>query len=233
MLVAILSDTHDNVASTQAALALLKPLKPDVYLHAGDLVSPGMLEYFVGLPLHFVFGNNETEHGAIRARAAAAGLGAAGGAVAMHCHETLAELEFDGKRLAMLHGDDGRLLRELVASGKYQYVIHGHTHVRRDERVGETRIINPGALQRTRQKSVALLDVAAEATLSRRPQPPRRSSTKAHPTALWPNRWFSHRPTYRVVGPPAHPRKMIKTTYASRPRSTPAWVWRRRSRWRS
>ena len=161
MLLAILSDTHDNVANTRAALELLRPLKADVYLHAGDLVSPEMLDYFAGLPLHFVFGNNEVEHAAIRAKAKAAAVGGAGG-VGMQCHETLADVELAGVRLAMLHGDDGGLLRKLVASGNYRYVIHGHTHVRRDERVGKTRIINPGALHRARQKSVAFLDTATD-----------------------------------------------------------------------
>ena len=43
MLLALLSDTHDNVPATLAALRLLAPHKPDLYLHAGDLVSPEML----------------------------------------------------------------------------------------------------------------------------------------------------------------------------------------------
>ena len=42
-------------------------------------------------------------------------------------------------------------------------MVHGHTHVRRDERIGvgggkTVRVINPGALQRAREKSVAVLD---------------------------------------------------------------------------
>jgi hypothetical protein len=34
--------------------------------------------------------------------------------------------------------------------------------VRRDERVGKTRLINPGALHRTPQRSVAVLDTATD-----------------------------------------------------------------------
>jgi uncharacterized protein len=154
MLLALLSDTHDNVRATQAALALLQPLHPAAYLHAGDLVDPAMLAHFAGLaPFHFVFGNNEYDHAALRALASSLNL---------HCHGDLADLTFAGKRLAMLHGDDDALFSRLVRSGDYAYIIHGHTHARHDARVGPTRIISPGALHRAKHKSVALLNVATD-----------------------------------------------------------------------
>jgi predicted phosphodiesterase len=37
-------------------------------------------------------------------------------------------------------------------------LLQGHTHVRADERVGTVRVINPGALHRAAQKTVATLD---------------------------------------------------------------------------
>ena len=154
MIVALLSDTHDNAATTVAALALFAEHRPEIYLHAGDLVSPEMLAYFEGLPFHFVFGNNEYDHATLRSKAKSLDL---------ECHGNVAELTFDGKRLVMLHGHEGALMHKLILEGRYDYVIHGHTHVRRDERVGRTRIINPGALQRARTKSVALLDTSTDA----------------------------------------------------------------------
>jgi predicted phosphodiesterase len=115
-----------------------------------------MLDLFAGLPFHFVFGNNEYDLPAIRSRAKALDL---------HCHNHFADLSFDNKRFAILHGHDhplmSRLLRPVPATVKpFDYIIHGHTHVRRDERVGRSRIINPGALHRARTKSLALLDTA-------------------------------------------------------------------------
>jgi putative phosphoesterase len=151
MLLALLSDTHDNEAMTRAALALLKPYKPEAYLHAGDLVSPSMLGLFAGLPFHFVYGNNEWDLTTLKSRARAEG---------MHCHEMAADLVFAGKRIAIVHGHEQGRLERLCHSGDYAYVIHGHTHVRKDVRVGTTRVINPGAVHRARVKSVALLDVA-------------------------------------------------------------------------
>jgi putative phosphoesterase len=170
MLLALLSDTHDNQSSTRAALELLRPHGPSAYLHAGDLVSPEMLDLFAGLPFHFVFGNNEYDHAALRSRARAESL---------HCHDDLADLTISGMRIALLHGHEQSRLHQLAHAGRYHYVIHGHTHVRRDERVAgpsgfakgasssanigfTTRLINPGALHRARVRSVALLDLSTD-----------------------------------------------------------------------
>lgn len=157
MLLALLSDSHDHAAAIKTALALLAPHKPDAYLHAGDLVSPDMLFHFAGIgPFHFVFGNNEFDHAALRSQAVALNL---------FCHGHFADLSFAGKRLALLHGHDAALFHRLAASGQYHYIIHGHSHLCRDTRLpapSPTRIINPGALFRAKTKSVALLDVASD-----------------------------------------------------------------------
>src|ERR1700742_4326967 len=125
MLLALLSDTHDHVANTFAALSLLAPYKPDVYLHAGDIVSPDMLRHFAGVPFHFVFGNNEYDLAAIRSRTKA---------FELQCHGYLAELTFNNKRIALLHGHDSDLMQKMLLSDSFDYLVHGHTHVRRDEK---------------------------------------------------------------------------------------------------
>ena len=154
MLLALLADTHDNHMDTQAALRLLATHKPDAYLHAGDLVSPAMLGLFAGLPFHFVFGNNEFDHATLRAKAKALNL---------TCHDHVAQLTFGSKRIAIIHGHDHALLQTLsTATPSFDYIISGHTHVRRDLRINATRHINPGALHRTKSKSVALLHLPTD-----------------------------------------------------------------------
>ena len=49
-------------------------------------------------------------------------------------------------------------MAHVLNAQEHDYLLHGHTHVRRDERVGKVRIINPGALHRAREKTVAVLD---------------------------------------------------------------------------
>src|SRR6185369_15443161 len=115
MLLALLSDTHDNVVTTMAALDLLAPHRPDAYLHAGDLVSPSMLDLFKGLPFHFVFGNNEYDHAELRSRALAHNL---------NCLGECGDLTLAGARICITHGHDRHLPKSLAA-GHYRYIIHG------------------------------------------------------------------------------------------------------------
>jgi predicted phosphodiesterase len=69
--------------------------------------------------------------------------------------------QIDGVPVAATHGHQGDQLQAFIRSGRYDYVFHGHTHRRRDERVGDTRVINPGALGGVRyeNRSVAILDL--------------------------------------------------------------------------
>ncbi|MEJ2150393.1 MAG: metallophosphoesterase family protein [Chloroflexota bacterium] len=73
-------------------------------------------------------------------------------------------MELDGKRIAVCHGDDLAQLDEFIHSGIYHYVLHGHTHRRRDEMVGQTRVINPGALggRQAESRSICLLDLSTD-----------------------------------------------------------------------
>ena len=61
----------------------------------------------------------------------------------------------------MIHGDNEEALANLITSGRYAYVFHGHTHRRRDQMVGHTRAINPGALggRRWQSRSFCILDL--------------------------------------------------------------------------
>src|SRR5206468_3508718 len=80
----------------------------------------------------------------------------------VRCLREFGELELDGKRIAVTHGDDARLLKQLMLQQRHDYLLLGHTHVKRDQRVGTMRIINPGALYRAAEKTVAVLDLASD-----------------------------------------------------------------------
>jgi hypothetical protein len=75
------------------------------------------------------------------------------------CRGDFAELQLDGKHIAVTHGHDHQIMWRILADTSYDYLLHGHTHVASDNRVGPLRIINPGALHRASRKSVALLDL--------------------------------------------------------------------------
>ncbi len=65
-------------------------------------------------------------------------------------------LERGGKTFYLIHIAPTR-------SPGTDFLLHGHTHVPRDEMVGATRVLNPGAIQRANPKTWAWL-VVDEAT---------------------------------------------------------------------
>jgi putative phosphoesterase len=149
MKIAIVSDTHSRYHTVEAALKLIEERGVELVLHCGDIDDADTVWLFPGTT-HFVFGNCDTERASVRQ--AVYGIGAT-------LHEPFGQLELDGVKLAFVHGDDSGLLRQLIDGGEYAYVFHGHTHQRRDERVGPTRVINPGALHRAAVKTFAVLDL--------------------------------------------------------------------------
>ena len=149
VIVGILSDTHDRVDAMAAGMATLRSRGAEFFVHCGDVGSERVLDHLAGVPAAFVFGNTDWDRAALARYAAHIGVA---------CHPSLADLELGGKKIAVTHGDDFKLKQRVLAEQRHDYLLHGHTHVRADETVGRTRVINPGALHRAKEKSVATLD---------------------------------------------------------------------------
>jgi uncharacterized protein len=149
MKVGIISDTHDQVARTSRAVALLIEEGAEVLVHCGDLTGPRVVYECGGLPSYYVFGNNDfDEKGLRRAMAAVQGVCLGYGGL----------VELGGKRIAVTHGDLAKEVTRLV-DGSPDYLLHGHTHMAADRRDGGVRWINPGALHRADSWTVAVLDL--------------------------------------------------------------------------
>jgi putative phosphoesterase len=154
MIVGILSDTHDRLPATRAAVELLRTRGAEFLIHCGDVGGEQIIDQLAGdVPSAFVFGNNDWDTRGLQRYAAELGI---------QCLGAADELELGGKTFYVTHGDDFRALRTAIESQRYDYVLHGHTHVRRDDRVGRTRIINPGAMHRAKEKTVALLNTDSD-----------------------------------------------------------------------
>jgi|SRR5579864_2965063 len=153
MIVGILSDTHDRADAMKAAVHLLTGRGAQYLIHCGDVGAPALLDHLAGLRAGFVWGNNDWDRAALQNYARAIGV---------TCFGSLGEPELGGKKFAVIHGDDFNLRRRLLTEQRHDYLLQGHTHVRRDERIGTVRCINPGALYRAREKTVALLDTVVD-----------------------------------------------------------------------
>jgi uncharacterized protein len=153
VIIGILSDTHDHADAMSAALQILADAGSTFYIHCGDIGSEFCIDLLAGLPCAFVFGNTDDDR---------AGLARYAQEIDVPCFGNYADLTLDGKRVAVTHGDDNKLKQRLLSAQQHDYFLQGHTHVRADERIGRTRVINPGALQRAAIKTVATLDIAQD-----------------------------------------------------------------------
>ena len=148
MQIAVISDTHGHVENTQKAVRRLETLELDAVLHCGDIGSAAIVPLFATWPTHFVFGNVDGEHDQLRAVIESAG---------QTCHGRFGELDFEGKRIALLHSDDGRRFQETIFSGDYDLVCHGHTHIADLRTEDDTIVLNPGAIYRATPHSFAVV----------------------------------------------------------------------------
>ncbi len=150
-MIGIISDTHDNTDNVQKAVEIFKKSNVDFVIHCGDLCAPVTIRYFEGLVVHFVKGNVDGAGENIKRF-----LEEMGG----FYYDRILEMEYEGKRIAALHYNE-MILKQMIDSQKYDYIFHGHTHRIRDERIGRTRIINPGThyLAHKENHYIVLLDV--------------------------------------------------------------------------
>ena len=153
MIIGILSDTHDRAEWMAAGLRALQQGGATFFIHCGDIGGEACVDLLAGLPSAFVFGNTDFDR---------AGLARYAASIDVACYGNFGDLELDGKRFAVLHGDDARLKQRLLTAQEHDYLFQGHTHIRADQRVGRTRIINPGALHRAAVKTVVTLNTATD-----------------------------------------------------------------------
>lgn len=157
MKIGILSDTHGDIGRSVRALDRLLERACKAILHCGDIGSMEVLDELAercrihAVPLHAVLGNVDEYDPELRDYTARDGVRIWG---------MRADLEFDGRRIAILHGHHAHALEAAIASGQFNYVLTGHTHVSEDRFEGTTRVINPGAVHRANPPSVAVLDLS-------------------------------------------------------------------------
>ncbi|MHA1684969.1 MAG: YfcE family phosphodiesterase [Candidatus Heimdallarchaeaceae archaeon] len=136
MLVGIISDSHDNIRLVQKAVMLFKEHKVEAIIHAGDLISAFMIDYFVDFAPHFYLcgGNNLGDTKFIREKIQNVGI----------FFQEGGSFNLDGKLFVVYHGTVPSIVDALLLSQQYDYVIVGHTHKKAVRKHGKTILINPG-----------------------------------------------------------------------------------------
>lgn len=145
MLIAVISDSHDNISGIHWAVEIIRNVGAEAIIHLGDVVAPFTLNELRNLDLkikHLVLGNNDGEK--IIMKRVCDRLG-------FTLHEGISEIEIDNRLLFVFHGfGDAEFTRKfaikMAETGKYDAVLYGHTHYAFCEKIGNSMVINPGEL---------------------------------------------------------------------------------------
>jgi putative phosphoesterase len=146
MRIGVMSDTHGDIWATRDAVRVFEDHLVHVVLHCGD-VGSGVSHELRNFTAHFVRGNTDSAEGIRQSLCSESHI----------FHGDLGELEIAGRKIALLHGDDQRLLRDLISSQKWDIICYGHSHIANSTHAGRTLLLNPGALHRTPAPSVAIV----------------------------------------------------------------------------
>ncbi len=153
MKIGIISDTHNQLDNLRAALDHLKTEGVGLMIHCGDATRVEMVQEMVGFKVVYLFGNGDILTGEMED--VLQGMNS----------DNYAGLKYtdtiDGVAIAATHGHIDGQVDQWLHSRRFDFVIQGHSHRRRDVRVGNTRHINPGALGglQVEAQSFAVLDL--------------------------------------------------------------------------
>lgn len=159
--IGLLSDSHGRWPTTERGVASLLARGAEVLVHLGDVGAVEVIDALAverpgsgeQVAAHVVFGNTDWDTRELAEYARDLG-------IAVDHPAGRLTLD-DGGELAFCHGHETAPLDRALADG-VRYLCHGHTHRTLDTRKGDTRIINPGALFRARQYTVALLETETD-----------------------------------------------------------------------
>jgi putative phosphoesterase len=147
MLLGVISDTHGQLESTEEAVRIMQRRGVQEVIHCGDVGSSAIVTAFNPVSAHFVAGNCDS---AIRLQMAVEAAG-------QRFHGRVGELYLESRKIAFLHGDSHLAMQRLLAEAAWDLVCHGHTHLAESYTIGQTLILNPGAMARCRQPSFAIV----------------------------------------------------------------------------
>ena len=134
-----------------AAVSALRDRGADLIVHCGDVGARQVLDEMAKMDAGFVWGDRDRDRMGLLRHARQ---------VNVVCFGILGELDLDGKRAVLVHGDDKKLIHRLLDEQQYDYLFCGHDPGGEDRKVGRTRVINPGALHRAAVKTFVILDLA-------------------------------------------------------------------------
>jgi len=138
MKIAIISDTHDNTATLKKAIDWIKKEKIKTIIHCGDIFKPETLKEglkdFEG-KICLIFSKADADFSRIPEDSFK-------NLPKSKVFEESGQIKISGKKIAFCHFPE--IGRDLAKTQKYDLVFYGHTHKPWEEKIGKTRLVNPG-----------------------------------------------------------------------------------------
>ncbi len=161
MLIAIISDTHDNLPNLERFLNWARENQIEAVIHCGDIASAETIDFlsrnFAGR-IHLVYGNMDVNYrDEIHKKCDELKNVKLDGEVGEiivetgHPSDRVIWADASSRRIAFCHLPEKA--KELASSGRYNLVFYGHTHQPGIEKIGRCQIINPGTLAGLFQKA--------------------------------------------------------------------------------
>jgi len=140
MLIAIVSDSHDNMTNIKKFLQYCQENKIKKIIHCGDVAEKETVDFFINNfhgEIYFVEGNADIESQKKIKKTNRF----------QKFKKTkipFIELEFDKIKMAACHTKEKA--KQLAAKEIYQIIFYGHNHKPWQEKINKTYLINPGNL---------------------------------------------------------------------------------------
>jgi putative phosphoesterase len=146
----VISNSDGRAESVASAVNIFKSAGAEYVIHLGDVGGRHVLDA-LGENVHaaFVWGDRDRDR---------MGLLRYAHSIGVECMGLMGDLDIDGKKIAVLHGDDRKLMRKLLDEQQHDYLLCGHEATVEDYKVGKTRILNPGSLRGAQSGSALLLN---------------------------------------------------------------------------
>lgn len=136
MIIAVMSDLHDNITNWGLIQNILAEKNITTLINCGDTCAPAMLKEMSKMfdgQIHTVFGNvadRALETEVVKTLANVTHYGDHG------------EIVLEHKKVFFNHFP--LVAEQAAASSEYDLACHGHTHLKRWEKMSKTLILNPG-----------------------------------------------------------------------------------------
>lgn len=139
MLVAIMSDSHDNIWNLRKAVGIVKSRQTGLLIHCGDFIAPFMLKELddAGIPVHGVFGNNDGDQYTLTKMSLSV-------LSNITLHGLAGQVDVEGFAIGFTHYRE--IGAGLVSAGDCRLVCFGHSHEHEIKKSGDVTLLNPGEI---------------------------------------------------------------------------------------